>query len=67
MSDTHPKKVLSSMIDASLWEALERRFRGGVETKRVHIERSLVGYLSPDDFSTEDEYHRLSEKYGVNK
>lgn len=59
------KSPLSTQIDDRIWRALQRRWEGGLETKRVHIERSLMAYLDADDFDSPQEYQELAKKYGI--
>lgn len=59
------KSPLSTQIDDRIWQALQHRWMGGLETKRVHIERSLMAYLNEDDFESPQEYQELAKKYGI--
>lgn len=55
------------MIDTALWDALERRYKSGTETKRVHLERALVTYLEPVDFESDEYYRELRKRYGLSE
>lgn len=59
------KSPLSTQIDDRIARALQRRWEVGLETKRVHIERSLMAYLNEDDFDSPQEYQELAKKYGI--
>lgn len=55
------------MIDDAIWVALDRRYKSGTETKRVHLERALVAHLEPGDFESKDYHRDLCEKYGLSE
>ena len=61
------KLPITSQIDERIWNALQRRWSNGLETKRVHIERALMDYLNEEDFDSPQEYQELAQKYGTNE
>lgn len=60
-------RPFSAMIDDAIWVALDRRYKAGTETKRVHLERALVTYLEPADFESDEYYQELVKRYGPNQ
>ena len=58
-------RPFSAMIDSAIWESLDRRYKSGTETKRVHLERALVKYLEPADFESDEYYQELCKRYGL--
>lgn len=67
MNDEPQVRPFSAMIDDALWVALDRRYKSGTETKRVHLERALAAYLEPGDFQSDEYYRELCKKYGLDE